>query len=275
VRDDRTPGQDPFESAWPREVAAVSAESAAEALERLGLSGYEAKVFVALQQLGEGTAQEVSRVSDVPRSQVYGAAGALAERGLVELVETSPKRYRPVSLAAARRQLSARLEREQDRAFEHLESVREEHDDDHSGTEVATLRGRRPIHERLAGLLADADERIIAILPTEREVSADVGAQLRDRAADGVEVTLVTEDPAVADRFEDSAVRAATAGDEMTDFTGRTVLVDGATVLLSVVPAGRGGETALWTAETAIGEILAAFVHTGMQAGMDAMESAE
>ena len=50
---------------------------ATESLQQLGLSQYEAEVFVALVKLGTGTAREVTQITDVPRSQVYGAAEAL------------------------------------------------------------------------------------------------------------------------------------------------------------------------------------------------------
>ncbi len=53
---------------------------AIEALEELGLSNYEAKVFVALQRLGTGTARDIHQATDVPRSQVYGAAESLQEQ---------------------------------------------------------------------------------------------------------------------------------------------------------------------------------------------------
>ena len=52
--------------------------AARTALERLGLSTYEAGVFVALEKLGRGTAREIAEATDVPRSQVYGAAEHIA-----------------------------------------------------------------------------------------------------------------------------------------------------------------------------------------------------
>jgi len=247
----------------------VSAGEAAAALERLGLSRYEARVFVALQRLGTGTAQAVADVSEVPRSQVYGAAEDLAERGLVELVEASPKRYRPVSLAAAREQLTERLERETDRAFEELAAVREDHADADDDAGVSTLRGRHPIDDRVESLLGRAESLVVYVAPAPWAVGEGVADRLRDLAAGGVAVTVVSEDPAVADRFEGDPVPAfAVDGDQMGEMTGRTLLVDDATVLLSVVEDD-GGETALWTAGTSIGRILAQFIEAGMDAGMD------
>jgi sugar-specific transcriptional regulator TrmB len=251
------------------EVAVVSATDAAESLERLGLSRYEARVFVALQQLGGGTAQEVADLSDVPRSQVYGAAEDLAERGLVELVEASPKRYRPVSLATAREVLTERLERETVRAFEALAAVREDHTDEAGGEGVSTLRGRHAIEERVRDLLGRAESLVVYVVPAPWAVDEAVADQLRGLAAAGVAVTVVSEHQEVAARFEGDPVAAfAVDGDQMGEMTGRTLLVDEATVLLSVVEEG-ADETALWTAETSIGRILGQFVEAGMEAGME------
>ena len=47
----------------------------------------------------------------MPRSQVYGAAERLEERGLVETQQSTPTQYRPVSLGRARSRLLDELER--------------------------------------------------------------------------------------------------------------------------------------------------------------------
>jgi sugar-specific transcriptional regulator TrmB len=237
----------------------------------LGLSSYEAAVFVALQRLGDGTAQEIAHASEVPRSQVYGAADQLAERGLIEQIESSPKRYRPVSLDAARQQLSQRLEREQDRAFETLEEIRGEAGDEAEGTEIATLRGRHPIQERVAALVSGATERVMYVAPAARQVEGVVADALQTRAREGVDVVVATEEALVRDRFADDPVRVVVMDDDMTEFTGRTLLVDETTVLLSVASEeGTGGdETALWTADTSIGRILGQFISAGMERGME------
>jgi sugar-specific transcriptional regulator TrmB len=251
----------------------MSAHDAVEALLELGLSNYEARVFVALQRLGTGSAQAVSQISDVPRSQVYGAADDLASKGLVEVVEASPKEYRPVSLSTAREQLRARIEREHERAFQNLESVRNEHADHGDERDVATLHGHHGIHERIAELVAEATDRVILVAGSDDLLPEAVASALRARAEEGVSVVVVTEDPAVDGRFADVPVRVVVACREQTGgFTGRTLLVDDATVLLSVRTEDSpepSAETALWTADTRIGDILAEYVHAGMQSGFE------
>ncbi|MWG36815.1 TrmB family transcriptional regulator [Halomarina oriensis] len=249
----------------------MSAHEAVEGLKRLGLSSYEAGVFVALQRLATGSASEVSRASEVPRSQVYGAAESLAERGLIEVVEGSPKRYRPVSLDTARRQLRERIDREEARAFESLANLQGT-DADTSDDGVATVKGRHALDDRIASLVGTATDRVMLVAWSVDHLPPAVEEALRERATAGVTTVLVTEASSLGARLDDSAVRVIVAPSKPTGgVSGRTLLVDEDTVLLSVESADEDApaETGLWTAHSDIGHILAQFVHAGMMYGVE------
>lgn len=248
----------------------MSTRDAVEALKRLGLPNYEARVFAALQHLGTGTAQEISDVSEVPRSQVYGAADDLVEQGLAELVASSPKRYRPVGLEAAREQLAARLDREQTRAFENLAELRSD-TDEHSGDEgVATLRGRRPIDDRIEDLIRTADERVVFVAPEPRSIPDSLAETLRDRARNGIEVIVVTTQTDERERFADSPVRVFVMDEDNPGaFAGRALMVDAGTVLLAAATDDAVDEEAMWTFDSSIGRILARFMQSGIDFGME------
>jgi sugar-specific transcriptional regulator TrmB len=249
----------------------MSDADAVGALKRLGLSNYEARVFVALQALGEATAKELSEQSEVPRSQVYGAADELAERGLLEVVESAPKAYRPVSLEAARAQLHARFEREEARAFETLEALRDTASTGVDEEAIATLRGRAPITERIRSLIETANAVIAFAAPAESALPSSIADPLRDRAEAGVAVQVMTAEPSVAELFESDPIDVfVMAEDNPADFAGRALMVDGTSVLLAVEPTDQEEtEQALWTAGTTLGHILSRFMQSGMQSGIE------
>ena len=249
----------------------MSESEAVEALRTLGLSNYEAQVFVALQQLGTGTAQEVSDLSAVPRSQVYGAADDLAERGLVEVVEGSPKAYRPVELSTARDLLTERLERETSRAFDRLESIRTTETDHADGRDVSTLRGRKPIDDRIAALVRSADHTVVFVSPAAAATTTEIADSLREVSTDGADVTVVTADRSLADLFAADPVSVfVMSEDNPADFAGRALMVDDRTVLLAAeTDDAPVDEEALWTGNSSIGRILAAFMRSGMESGRD------
>jgi sugar-specific transcriptional regulator TrmB len=249
----------------------MSEREAVEALRTLGLSNYEAKVFVALQQLGSGTAQEVSDVSEVPRSQVYGTADDLAERGLVEVVEASPKAYRPIALSTARELLTERLERETTRAFDHLESIRATETDHGNRQDVSVLRGRQPIDDRIATLVQSADHTVVLVSPTVESMTAEIVAALRAVAADDVAVTIVSADGSLEERFTSDPIDVfVMSEDNPADFAGRALMIDDRTVLLAAETDDElVDEEAMWTGNSSIGRILAAFMRSGMESGRD------
>ncbi|MCW4010740.1 MAG: hypothetical protein NWF05_08995 [Candidatus Bathyarchaeota archaeon] len=69
-----------------------------QTLIRLGLTSYEGKVFLALEQTGTATAKTISKISSVPREKVYGVLVSLMEMGLISKVITAPTTYKAVPL---------------------------------------------------------------------------------------------------------------------------------------------------------------------------------
>ncbi len=65
-------------------------------LKKLGLSGYEAQVYLALLGESRAPASRVVRKSGVPQSKVYGALSSLVERGFAEQVLGDVKLYRGI-----------------------------------------------------------------------------------------------------------------------------------------------------------------------------------
>ncbi|WP_343218117.1 TrmB family transcriptional regulator [Haloplanus sp.] len=96
---------DPIEN--PRSVAV-------EQLERFGLSSYAPRTYVALAGLGTGTARDVSRVSEVPRTRVYDAVDELQTRGLVDVQRSSPKRFWATSAETVSRAFEREFRRRTD-----------------------------------------------------------------------------------------------------------------------------------------------------------------
>jgi sugar-specific transcriptional regulator TrmB len=242
-----------------------------DALERLGLSGYEARTFVALHRLGGGTASEVHRASTVPQSRVYGVAEELQERGLVEIQASTPKRYRPVPLETARGILRAELDDAEERAFEYLERVRGEAAEER-GDAVWMLRGAGTVTGRAVELIEGAEQRVLFGAARPAQVPPAVGEALADRAAAGVEV-IGLGDAATAERYPDAvAVVDTSSGTPAPANAARVLLVDGDGILMSTVetdPADGEVEVGMWTAGTGLGRMLVGIVGGAISGGAD------
>lgn len=245
--------------------------AAVDALERLGLSNYEAKVFIALQTLGTGTARDVYRVSDIPRSQVYGAAETLAEQGLIEVQHSTPMQYRPVSLEEAEELLEERFEHERTQAFDYLESVREHHEPDGEEREdIWSVNGVEHVGDRIEHLVRDAEKRVVFGARATDLVSTSLREVLTDAANTGIDVVIVSEDAEVRALFEDDSLAVHAPPENLrNERAARMLVVDDRAVLLSVRGDEDDREAAFWSDSsgfaTVLVEILTGWIETNVR----------
>jgi len=130
-------------------------------LQDLGLQEYEARCFMALTQLPEGTAKEIHEISEVPRTRVYDAIRVLESQGLVEVQHSSPQRCRAVGITEA----VQTLQKKYDNRIETLQSYLEEAESRESETdnqlqEVWSLTGHAAIELRMLDLINEAESEL-------------------------------------------------------------------------------------------------------------------
>ena len=78
-------------------------------LQALGLTENECKAYLAVLKLGACTAAQVSRESQLQRTEIYPLMVGLVSKGLVEETIDRPKRYRPVDVKHALPRLAVRI----------------------------------------------------------------------------------------------------------------------------------------------------------------------
>lgn len=250
-------------------------DDAIEGLKRLGLTTYEARVFLGLHKLGRGTASEISDVAEVPRSQVYGAAEGLEDRGLVETQQSTPTVYRPVSLEYARRQLLDQLAETGARTFEYLDTVQETEESDQHTESIWMVHGRDSVASRTVNLAEAADSRLLYAVDDPALVSDEIIEALAAAATRGVTVVLASVDERVLSQVADiDGIETVQIPDnrDIDVSTARLLVADGRTVLLSThaadgamsraeseqgSAAAAGQEVAFWTSDTAFAAVLA------------------
>lgn len=241
-------------------------EAAIEGLTQLGLTTYEARVFLALQKLGSASASEVSEVADVPRSQVYGAAERLEERGLVETRQSTPTVYRPVTLEQARTRLLDRLAETGAETFDYLDTVRDTRAEVEQSEDIWLVRGEDAVTSRVAELADVAEERLLYAVADPSmldETALDTLATARD---DGLEVIVASSTPAVREAAGERGFDTYRVPDERDPDVGtaRVLLVDRRTMLLSVFSstdvAEGTQEIAFWSVDSAFAAVLLGFL---------------
>jgi sugar-specific transcriptional regulator TrmB len=233
-------------------------EESVELLQSFELTEYEAKSFVALSRIGTGTAKEVAEVADIPQARVYDCMETLSGRGLVDIQQSKPRRFR----AAAPEEAVGALER---RCTSHLDRLRElfprletpAREDE--SADVWVMEGSAEVSDRLRELITDAESEVLFAVAVEELLTDDLLAAL-DAAVDrGVDVVVGSPGEAVRDRVAETAATARvvetwTWWEEYPVRPGAVssvLMVDGQSMLVSADAAsslpGVSNHRAVWT----------------------------
>lgn len=81
-----------------------------KAMEDLGLTGYEIRVYISLLETGAMTASSISKQSGVPYSKIYEVLNSLEEKGWLESDSSRPQQFFPRSPSTALEAMRMRSE---------------------------------------------------------------------------------------------------------------------------------------------------------------------
>ncbi|MCP2339670.1 TrmB family transcriptional regulator [Actinomadura rupiterrae] len=160
-----------------------------EHLQRLGLSGYEAKAYVALVAAGRPVnGYEVAKRSGVPRSTVYETLGKLVARGAAFELRgaTDATEYLPLPPAS----LLDRMRREFDGSVAVLETALPAVVAEPEQHMIHNLKDGGAMLARAGDVLAGARRDVfLSLWPEELE---HLGARVHEAAGRGVDVSLMS-----------------------------------------------------------------------------------
>ncbi len=166
----------------------MPAEDVVEQLRRIGMSGYEAKVYLAMLAAGLPlNGYELAKQSGVPRSTVYETVAKLVARGSAFEVNVpdSGTAYLPLPIES----LLARVRREVDDALAALATSLPNVSAPRETHLTQQIRGRRSVLDRAKDVIESAvSDLLVSIWPPEVPAVVD---DLQRAAARGVEVTTL------------------------------------------------------------------------------------
>lgn len=227
-----------------------------EALKRLGLTEYEAKAYMALNLIKAGTVSDIHLSSGVPRSAVYGALAKLEEKGLIDVEQCKPMRYRSVAPSKAVERLRGALEEDSEKVRKHLEEAHARAEGQAPAEAVWTIRGAMNLYNKLSEMIGEADESIIFIAtdPTYFNyqelypIFGNIMEMIKKKAGDGVRIRFVCTDRAIAAEvlreLPDIEVRLFDPAKPSSaiPLTGGVLMADDCEALISLMDTKLGGK---------------------------------
>ena len=164
-----------------------------ESLKSLGLTKYEALVYIGLLRVAGATATEVHETSGVPRASVYPVLDRLVQKALVCVSPTTPKRFDAVPPDRGVENLMRRIESDAENARKPLDAIYREKGPEVRGSQdlIWTFYGEENIKTRLAEMFRRA-ERSVEVLAANDLLEGGVLALLND-VLGSVQVDIVTD----------------------------------------------------------------------------------
>jgi len=163
-----------------------------ESLKSLGLTKYEALVYIALLRLESATANEIHEISLVPRASVYTVIDQLLDKGLVSVSQSAPKRFAAISPEDAITRLMGPIERDAQYARNSLSLIDRKKTSPGQGSEdlIWNIYGIENIKKRFIDTISCAKQEI-RIIAHPRFFSPDVQRRLIS-SANHIKVEIIT-----------------------------------------------------------------------------------
>ncbi len=235
-----------------------------------GLTEYQARVYLALLDLGVATASQIPSISRVPRTRIYVTVQQLHEKGLAEIIPETPLRYKPVPfqdfvahLAQENRERAERLEAELAQLGAEFAVVGGQRAEEAGRFEA--VYGRRNARERLLRMYTNAKRQAIGIGTTKSpgRILKALGPTISERVRAGV--TFRYACPVTPENWKEVVAMQKYASVRNMDFLMPVYMhvIDAAEFLMShPIPDDesfyRGDDIAIWTNDEAIAGAMAA-----------------
>lgn len=170
-----------------------------DCLKSLGLTKYEAQVYIALLKVVSATASEIHEISTVPRASVYPVLDQLREKKLVSVARSTPKRFAALSPDEGVALLLGGIERDAADAREILSSIQRERIRHEQSSEelIWNVFGIENIRSKLSEIIHTAGHDI-HIIAHPQIISPEIVGILEERA-EFAEVEIVTHEWAYGD----------------------------------------------------------------------------
>jgi len=130
----------------------------------------------------------VSYASEVPRARVYDSMEELEDRGIVDVGNTSPRRFRAADVGEVVDILRRSYGRRLDCFEDHLQRLEPPDDADDDGS-VWMTEGDDEVSERAEGLIRSAEDELLLAVAVQGLLTEDVRGALVDAAKHGVAIT--------------------------------------------------------------------------------------
>jgi HTH-type transcriptional regulator, sugar sensing transcriptional regulator len=174
-----------------------------KAMESLGLTSYEIKVYLSLLETGSMTASDISKKSGVPYSKIYEVLNSLEDKGWLESDSSRPQKFFPKSpltaLEAMKMRIEGRIRDSKNTIMSELMPIYEK-----SGVrerpEIWVVMGVYNIATKIGEIIQTCQHELLIALPQIAEgIARPIQPTLRSLQEKGVKINVLASEEANPD----------------------------------------------------------------------------
>jgi sugar-specific transcriptional regulator TrmB len=240
-------------------------EERLERMQEYGLTEYEARTYMALQDLEVATARDIANLSRVPRTKIYSVLDDLHEKQLVEIIPERPKKYEVVAFEAYLERFEEKYEKKLERIKEDKEELTKPPNQSANGIgekagSFNVLKGRKNVMNRTHEMIDRAEDEIVELGTEFSSVRMGYYLPALEERADEDDIDLRLACP-VTDENEENVrdydeVGEARHIDDKTPGSVMFVVDDKEVLICHYVPDDehlfQGEDVAIWSDDKAI-----------------------
>ena len=164
-------------------------EALARTLESIGLSGYEARGYLALVAHGYGSAEVIAETAKIPRTSAYKVLQSLCQKGYAISTRGRPSIFKPEPPSKIKTKVFDHL----NDTFAKLEMMHEVLSDKGEPQLIYTITSKARVLAKIGELLDTATHAFIVATPQFYEIRENLAKKLENAVARGIRVTVITE----------------------------------------------------------------------------------
>jgi HTH-type transcriptional regulator, sugar sensing transcriptional regulator len=161
---------------------------AVEVLERVGLTRYEARAYLALVTRGYGDATSLASAAGIPRTSAYKVLEALSQKGFAYASGGKPTLFKP----QPPEQVAEKLKGDIQEVFERLQALHRMVGEQGEPQLVYLLYGKEKVMSKVGEFLDRSTRTVIITTPQMAPFRDELGKQIGRATKRGVEVTFIT-----------------------------------------------------------------------------------
>src|SRR2546427_1533783 len=164
-------------------------ERATKTLESIGLSGYEARGYIALVAHGYGSAETIAETAHNPRTSADKVLQSLCQKGFAISTRGRPTIFKPEAPSKVKGRVIDHLED----TFAKLDLLHEVLRSKGEPQLVYTIVTKTRVLEKIGELIDQSSQTCIISTPTFSEIRENVGKKIEQAIARGIRFTIITE----------------------------------------------------------------------------------